>query len=89
MLEFSHKYDKDHAEAYLRKHQDGFLRRMSNARDIGLAKKALIAAGNPRSILDIPCGTGRFWSLLNTTGAQQLIAADSVSYTHLTLPTKA
>lgn len=77
MLEFSHKYDKDHAEAYLRKHQDGFLRRMSNARDIGLAKKALIAAGNPRSILDIPCGTGRFWSLLNTTGAQQLIAADS------------
>ncbi len=77
MLEFSHKYDKDHADAYLRKHQHGFVRRMSNARDIALAKKALIAAGNPRSILDIPCGTGRFWSLLNATRAQQLIAIDS------------
>ncbi len=76
MLEFSQKYDRNHAKAYSLKHQDGFFRRLSNARDMALAKKALAAAGKPKSILDMPCGTGRFWSLLSSVQADQLIGAD-------------
>lgn len=27
-LDFSHKYDREHAEAYLKKHQDGLARKL-------------------------------------------------------------
>lgn len=76
-LEFSGKYDEQHSLAYFNKHQAGFWRRQSHARDVSLARKALKLAGNPDSILDLPCGAGRFWPMLTTTGASRLLAADN------------
>ncbi|NER61665.1 SAM-dependent methyltransferase, partial [Pseudomonas sp. MAFF212428] len=32
-LEFSDKYDQQHAQQYLHKHQDGLARRLSHQRD--------------------------------------------------------
>lgn len=75
-LEFSAKYDDQHADAYRRKHERGFFRRLSNSRDMMLAKKALAVAGKPASILDLPCGAGRFWPVLSRLSVP-LIAADT------------
>ena len=59
-LDFSEKYDDQHAQKYLRKHQDGLGRRLSHWRDEQLARKALTLAGEPGLVLDLPCGAGRF-----------------------------
>lgn len=75
-LDFSEKYDQTHAKAYFDKHQDGLWRRLSNWRDQSIARKALKLAGNPQSVLDMPCGTGRFWSLLAENKDRKVIACD-------------
>ena len=41
-----------------------------------MAERALRLAGEFTSVLDLPCGTGRFWELLFQSGTKQLIAAD-------------
>lgn len=76
-LSFSDKYDEVHAKAYFDKHQDGVWRRLSNWRDQQIAEKALELAGNPRSVLDMPCGTGRFWELLAKDNKREIIACDN------------
>jgi len=63
-LAFSDKYDQQHAQQYFEKHDDGLWRKLSNWRDHQIARKALKIAGNPSSVLDTPCGTGRFWDVL-------------------------
>lgn len=75
-LEFSEKYDARHARQYLLKHDDGFWRRVSNWREHQLARKALRVAGNPNTVLDIPCGTGRFWDVLSEQPDRVIYACD-------------
>lgn len=75
-LTFSDKYDQDHAAAYYRKHRQGLERRLSNWREIKLARRALLLAGNPDSVLDLPCGAGRFWPMLMEQDSRQVIGAD-------------
>jgi ubiquinone/menaquinone biosynthesis C-methylase UbiE len=76
-LEFSEKYDDQHAQQYLRKHKDGLGRRLSHWRDEQLARKALALAGDPGLILDLPCGAGRFWPLLAEKTNRAIIGADN------------
>ena len=49
-LEFSEKYDKDHAREYFLKHQDGLARRLSHKRDEQLARRALTYANGRPSL---------------------------------------
>jgi len=76
-LEFSRKYDRDHAQQYLQKHQDNTARRLSHWRDEQLARKALHMAGDPGLVLDLPCGAGRFWPLLGEKPNRVIIGADN------------
>jgi ubiquinone/menaquinone biosynthesis C-methylase UbiE len=76
-LDFSEKYDDQHAQRYLRKHQDGSGRRLSHWRDEQLARKALALAGEPGLVLDLPCGAGRFWPVLAEKANRAIIGADS------------
>lgn len=76
LLSFSEKYDRRHAQAYFEKHQDGFWRKLSNWRDQYIGNKALKLAGDPKSVLDMPCGTGRFWDLLAQDPDRDIIACD-------------
>lgn len=76
-LEFSRKYDRDHALQYLHKHQDGLARRASHWRDQQLARQALKLAGDPAEVLDLPCGAGRFWPLLAERPDRHILAADN------------
>lgn len=76
-LPFSHKYDQQHAEAYQMKHREGLARRLSNWREIQIARKALKLAGQPGIVLDLPCGAGRFWPMLKEKSNRVVIAADN------------
>jgi len=76
-LEFSDKYDQQHSHQYLQKHQAGMARRLSNWRDMQLARNALVDAGNPNLVLDLPCGAGRFWPLLAEAPNRVILAADN------------
>ncbi|MEB0039923.1 MULTISPECIES: class I SAM-dependent methyltransferase [unclassified Pseudomonas] len=76
-LKFSEKYDEAHAQRYFLKHQDGSARRLSHWRDEQLARKALALAGEPTTVLDLPCGAGRFWPLLAEKANRVIIAADN------------
>ena len=75
--EFSEKYDIEHARRYFHKHNTGFWRRLSTWREVGMARKALAMAGRPRSVLDLPCGTGRFWSMLAEEKDRRIYVADN------------
>ena len=76
-LEFSDKYDQQHAQQYLHKHQDGLARRLSHQRDEQLARRALALAGEPGLLLDLPSGAGRFWPLLAEKANRVIIGADN------------
>jgi len=75
-LEFSSKYDKSHALEYFEKYNRGMARKLSNLRDHQIGRKALALAGNPLSVLDVPCGTGRFWDLLAEEPRRKIYASD-------------
>ena len=74
---FSEKYNPEHARQYFEKHEAGFWRRLSNWREVGMARKALQIAGNPQHVLDLPCGTGRFWPMLLEKPGRRLWVADN------------
>lgn len=75
--EFSEKYDPEHARKYFHKHNTGFWRQLSTWREVGMARKALVLAGRPRSVLDLPCGTGRFWAMLAEDKNRKIYVADN------------
>lgn len=75
--EFSEKYNYAHAEKYFHKHNTGFWRRLSTWFEIGMARRALVMAGNPRSVIDLPCGTGRFWAMLAEDKNRKIYVGDN------------
>ncbi|WP_339428370.1 MULTISPECIES: class I SAM-dependent methyltransferase [unclassified Pseudomonas] len=76
-LEFPQKYDDEHAQKYLLKHQSSLARRLSHKRDEQLARNALALAGEPGLVLDLPCGARRFWPLLAQKQSRVIIGADN------------
>ena len=76
-LEFSRKYDRSHSEQYLKKHHDGWARRLSHLRDEQVARYALRLADDPGLVLDLPSGAGRFWPLLAEDPYRVILAADN------------
>lgn len=75
-LAFSEKYDLDHAQHYFRKHRRGLSSRLTTWREQAIARRALALAGDPRIVLDLPCGAGRFWPVLAEQPERTILAAD-------------
>lgn len=73
---FQSKYDDRQALSYYEKHHAGLGRRISTWRETAMMRTALKRAGNPATVLDIPCGTGRFWPLLCEDTGRKIFAAD-------------
>jgi len=76
------KADKDHyslhrADAYATHHEKSARTKLTTRRERKLLSRALARAGHPRVVLDLPCGTGRFWPAIAEAGAERLIAADN------------
>jgi len=76
-LKFSEKYAHAHAQHYFRKHRKGMSHRFTTWREHALARRALALAGDPRVVLDLPCGAGRFWPLLAEKPERRILAADN------------
>ena len=76
VLEVTNTYNQDQAKSYFEKHKSGFRHRVSNWWEQYMANRALAMAGDPKSVLDLPCGAGRFWELLARAPNRQLMAAD-------------
>ena len=72
-LSFSDKYTDTHSQEYFQKHNE---KKLSDRMEHRMATRALALAGNPASVLDLPCGTGRFWSMLAENPQRELLAAD-------------
>ena len=75
-LAFARKYQEEHALKYFRKHESGLARRFSTMLERNMARRALACAGHPRTVLDLPCGTGRFWPVLAEQADRVIHAAD-------------
>jgi ubiquinone/menaquinone biosynthesis C-methylase UbiE len=75
-LEVTKRYDEKLSKLYFEKHKHGFSHRLSNWLEQRMAARALVMAGEPKSVLDLPCGAGRFWELLARVPERQLMAAD-------------
>jgi ubiquinone/menaquinone biosynthesis C-methylase UbiE len=76
-LAFSSKYTFQHALKYHDKHRNTLSHLLSNWREQQMAAHALALAGHPATILDLPCGTGRFWPLLARKRDRTILAADN------------
>jgi SAM-dependent methyltransferase len=72
-LPFSDKYTDEHSRQYFEKHHR---KKLSDRLEHRMAERALRLAGKPASVLDLPCGTGRFWSMLAADPKRELLAAD-------------
>lgn len=75
-LPFSRKYNRSHSEDYYDRHRRGIAKRISSWREIDLVRKSLNLAGRPNSVLDLPCGAGRFWPVLMEKPNRFVIGAD-------------
>lgn len=69
-------YNEEQAKVYLTRHKNGFWRRISDRLEHRMAARALAMAGEPQSVLDLPCGAGRFWELLASMPDRDVMAAD-------------
>ena len=76
VLEITNTYDEEQSKLYFEKHKRGFWHRVSNWYEQHMAARALAMAGGPKSVLDLPCGAGRFWELLASVPDRKLMAAD-------------
>lgn len=74
-LPFESKYSYQHAKNYYVKHQSA-RRHLTTWLEGLMIKRAARMAGNPKVILDLPCGFGRLWPAMIATGATKIIAAD-------------
>lgn len=75
-LWINNTYNGEQARHYFVKHMTGFERRLSNWLEHSMAARALAIAGKPKSVLDLPCGAGRFWELLASVPDRDLLGAD-------------
>jgi ubiquinone/menaquinone biosynthesis C-methylase UbiE len=75
MTESDH-YSLDRARSYHAHHQRSLRTRLTDWREQACLTRALTDAGSPTALLDLPCGTGRFWPAALKAGVQTLIAAD-------------
>jgi ubiquinone/menaquinone biosynthesis C-methylase UbiE len=58
-------YDADRAAAYQRHHEKNLRTRISTARERSLARRALATLRSTEAVLDLACGTGRFWPVFD------------------------
>ncbi len=69
-------YSRDRARHYQVHHDKSLRTRLTTWRERACLGHALRDAGSPKTALDLPCGTGRFWPVFADAGVESLIAGD-------------
>jgi len=75
MTESDH-YPLSRAQQYQTHHRASLRTRLTDWREQRCLTQALRDARSPATLLDLPCGTGRFWPAAAKAGVSELIAAD-------------
>jgi len=69
-------YDADRAAGYRRHHDKNLRTRISTVRERSLAARALATLRSTDTLLDLACGTGRFWPVADRA-AKSIVAVDN------------
>ncbi len=65
------------ASDYLAHHRKNLRTRLTTWREQTMLRRAMDDAGSVDMVLDLPCGTGRFWPVFEAAGTSSLIAGDA------------
>jgi len=76
-IEFTERCDREHAQVCGDTRPPALLKRLAAWRDEGLVRQALKVAGEPGLILDLACGSGRFWPVLAEHVNRVILASDN------------
>ncbi|WDU60857.1 class I SAM-dependent methyltransferase [Pseudomonas poae] len=76
-IEFAERCDREHARVCGDTRPPGTLERLAAWRDERLVRHALKVAGEPGLILDLACGSGRFWPVLAEHVNRVILASDN------------
>ncbi|MCS4249422.1 MULTISPECIES: class I SAM-dependent methyltransferase [unclassified Pseudomonas] len=76
-IEFAERCDREHARVCGDTRPPGLLQRLAVWRDERLVRHALKVAGEPGLILDLACGSGRFWPVLAEHINRVILASDN------------
>jgi len=71
------RYPCERALAYQHHHGKSLRHRLTSTREQACLARALRDAGTPARVLDLACGTGRFWPVFARGGVREVIAADA------------
>lgn len=75
-LAFEDRYSYEYSKHYYQRHKAGGLKAVSNTLEQRMAARALLMAGSPNMVMDLPCGAGRFWQTFLTHGVEKIIGVD-------------
>ncbi|KAA8561352.1 Ubiquinone/menaquinone biosynthesis C-methyltransferase UbiE [Pseudomonas extremaustralis] len=76
-IEYAERCDREHARVCGDTRPPGLRRRLASWRDQWLVRQALKVAGEPGLVLDLACGSGRFWPVLAEHVNRVILASDN------------
>ncbi|MBB6287894.1 methyltransferase family protein [Pseudomonas sp. SJZ103] len=76
-IEYAERCDREHARVCGDTRPPGVRQRLASWRDARLVRHALKVAGEPGLILDLACGSGRFWPVLAEHINRVILASDN------------
>lgn len=76
-IEYAERCDREHARVCGDTRPPGLRRRLASWRDEWLVRQALKVAGEPGLLLDLACGSGRFWPVLAEHVNRVILASDN------------
>ncbi|NMX40590.1 class I SAM-dependent methyltransferase [Pseudomonas veronii] len=76
-IEYAERCDREHARVCGDTRPPGLRQRLAAWRDGRLVRNALKVAGEPGLILDLACGSGRFWPVLAEHVNRVILASDN------------
>ncbi|NCE87151.1 class I SAM-dependent methyltransferase [Pseudomonas sp. Q1] len=76
-IEFTERCDREHARVCGDTRPPRLLQRLAAWRTARLVRHALSVAGEPGLILDLACGSGRFWPVLGEHVNRVILASDN------------
>ncbi|CAI2795801.1 class I SAM-dependent methyltransferase [Pseudomonas fluorescens group sp.] len=76
-IEYAERCDREHARVCGETHPPGLRQRLASWRDEWMVRQALKVAGEPGLLLDLACGSGRFWPVLAEHVNRVILASDN------------
>ncbi|ASV37330.1 SAM-dependent methyltransferase [Pseudomonas sp. NS1(2017)] len=76
-IEYAERCDREHARVCGDARPPGLRQRLASWRDERMVRQALKVSGEPGLVLDLACGSGRFWPVLAEHVNRVILASDN------------